>query len=97
MLAAAGRACSASAQPRRPHACARIAAGPPAPAAPPAGGLNFQVEHHLFPTLPRHRLRAVAPAVAALCAKHGLAYEACGMAEGTRRVLACLAAVARLA
>jgi len=55
------------------------------------------VEHHLFPTLPRHRLRAVAPAVAALCAKHGLAYEACGMAEGTRRVLACLAAVARLA
>ena len=42
-------------------------------------------------------LPAQAPAVAALCAKHGLAYEACGMAEGTRRVLACLAAVARLA
>ena len=61
------------------------------------GGLNYQVEHHLFPTLPRHRLGAVAPRVAALCAQHGLAYEACGMAEGTRRVLACLAAVARLA
>ncbi|KAK9831972.1 hypothetical protein WJX81_004513 [Elliptochloris bilobata] len=61
------------------------------------GGLNYQVEHHLFPTLPRHRLGAVAPRVAALCAQHGLAYEACGMAEGMRRVLACLASVARLA
>lgn len=61
------------------------------------GGLNYQIEHHLFPTMPRHHLPAVAGRVEAICAKHGLPYEACGMAEGTRRVLAALADIAALA
>jgi acyl-lipid Delta6-acetylenase / acyl-lipid (9-3)-desaturase len=61
------------------------------------GGLNYQIEHHLFPGLPRHNLGLAAPAVAALFAKHGLAYEACGMATGTRRVMQTLAGVAALA
>ncbi len=47
-----------------------------------AGGLNYQIEHHLFPTLPRHNLRKVAAAVQALCEKHGLVYEHCGFASG---------------
>lgn len=25
------------------------------------GGLNYQVEHHLFPTMPRHNLSKVSP------------------------------------
>lgn len=29
----------------------------------------------LFPTMPRHNYRRVAPLVKALCAKHGLNYE----------------------
>lgn len=29
----------------------------------------------LFPTMPRHNYRRVAPLVKALCAKHGLSYE----------------------
>ncbi|XP_057583599.1 fatty acid desaturase 3 isoform X2 [Hippopotamus amphibius kiboko] len=40
-----------------------------------SGHLNFQIEHHLFPTMPRHNYRKVAPLVKALCAKHGLSYE----------------------
>lgn len=38
------------------------------------GGLNYQIEHHLFPRMPRHHFPAIADRVRALCAKHGLAY-----------------------
>ncbi|XP_057957169.1 acyl-lipid (9-3)-desaturase-like [Malania oleifera] len=38
------------------------------------GGLQFQIEHHLFPRLPRCNLRKVAPFVKELCKKHGLPY-----------------------
>ncbi|XP_043773265.1 fatty acid desaturase 2-like protein FADS2B [Cervus elaphus] len=38
------------------------------------GHLNFQIEHHLFPTMPRHNYHKVAPLVKSLCAKHGLPY-----------------------
>ncbi|KAJ2509002.1 hypothetical protein GGI11_005965, partial [Coemansia sp. RSA 2049] len=34
------------------------------------GGLQFQIEHHLFPRVPRHRLRELQPMVKALCRKH---------------------------
>jgi delta8-fatty-acid desaturase len=40
------------------------------------GGLQFQVEHHLFPRLPRQHYRMVAPFVRDLCKKHGLHYGA---------------------
>ncbi|XP_005408195.1 PREDICTED: fatty acid desaturase 3 isoform X2 [Chinchilla lanigera] len=40
-----------------------------------SGHLNFQIEHHLFPTMPRHNYHRVAPMVRALCARHGLLYE----------------------
>jgi len=39
------------------------------------GGLNRQIEHHLFPTLPRHNLQKAEKLIAALCSKHGLLYE----------------------
>ncbi|KAG8131113.1 putative Fatty acid desaturase 1 protein, partial [Naja naja] len=32
------------------------------------GHLNFQIEHHLFPTMPRHNYYKVAPLVKSLCA-----------------------------
>ena len=38
------------------------------------GGLEKQIEHHLFPTLPRHQLRRAAPVVKAWCAELGLPY-----------------------
>jgi NADPH-dependent stearoyl-CoA 9-desaturase len=39
------------------------------------GGLDRQIEHHLFPTLAPPRLRAIAPRVRAICEKHGVAYK----------------------
>ncbi|KAJ8773610.1 hypothetical protein K2173_005856 [Erythroxylum novogranatense] len=39
------------------------------------GGLQFQVEHHLFPRLPRCHLRTISPFVRELCKKHNLPYN----------------------
>uniref|UniRef100_A0A8C5TR75 Cytochrome b5 heme-binding domain-containing protein n=1 Tax=Malurus cyaneus samueli TaxID=2593467 RepID=A0A8C5TR75_9PASS len=39
------------------------------------GHLNFQIEHHLFPTMPRHNYWKVAPLVKSLCGKHGIEYK----------------------
>ncbi|NXS39526.1 FADS2 desaturase, partial [Balaeniceps rex] len=39
------------------------------------GHLNFQIEHHLFPTMPRHNFWKVKPLVKSLCAKYGVQYE----------------------
>jgi fatty acid desaturase len=38
------------------------------------GGLNYQIEHHLFPNMPRPNLRRAQPLVRAFCAQHGLDY-----------------------
>ncbi|XP_078536730.1 acyl-CoA (8-3)-desaturase isoform X2 [Lissotriton helveticus] len=40
-----------------------------------SGHLNFQIEHHLFPTMPRHNYWKVAPLVKSLCAKYGIEYQ----------------------
>jgi len=39
------------------------------------GGLNSQIEHHLFPRVAHHRYRAMRPTVRAFCAKHGFPYH----------------------
>ncbi|KAL3572069.1 hypothetical protein D5086_025973 [Populus alba] len=39
------------------------------------GGLQFQLEHHLFPRMPRSQLRRVSPLVQDLCKKHNLSYR----------------------
>ncbi|WP_233571535.1 fatty acid desaturase family protein [Cellulomonas triticagri] len=38
------------------------------------GGLNYQVEHHLFPSMPRPHLRRAAQIVREHCATHGVPY-----------------------
>ncbi|KAG8056474.1 hypothetical protein GUJ93_ZPchr0002g23843 [Zizania palustris] len=45
------------------------------------GGLQFQIEHHLFPRLPRCHHRQVALFVHDLCKKHGLPYAAASFWE----------------
>ncbi len=52
------------------------------------GGLNFQIEHHLFPSLPRPHLRRAQVVVRRFCTEQGVPYE-----EATVR--ATYAAVAR--
>merc|ERR1712146_328957 len=39
------------------------------------GGLQFQIEHHLWPRLPRHNLRYARKLTKALCEKHKLHYH----------------------
>jgi Fatty acid desaturase len=38
------------------------------------GGLNYQIEHHLFPSMARPHLRKAQPLVAAYCAAQGVPY-----------------------
>ena len=38
------------------------------------GGLNYQIEHHLFPNMPRPNLRHAQPLVRAFCQEHDLPY-----------------------
>ncbi|WP_020669509.1 fatty acid desaturase family protein [Amycolatopsis nigrescens] len=42
------------------------------------GGLNYQIEHHLFPTLPRPHLRRAQPIVREFCRQRGIDYAQCG-------------------
>jgi fatty acid desaturase len=43
------------------------------------GGLNYQIEHHLFPNMPRPNLRHAQPLVRAFCAQHDLPYAEAGL------------------
>jgi fatty acid desaturase len=38
------------------------------------GGLNYQIEHHLFPSMPSHNLRRCQPLVKRFCSARGVAY-----------------------
>lgn len=51
------------------------------------GGLNYQVEHHLFPSMPRPHLRLAQPMVRDFCAARGIPYVECGLIESYREVL----------
>ncbi len=39
------------------------------------GGLNYQIEHHLFPRMPRANLARSRPLIQAFCTNHGLTYH----------------------
>jgi len=43
------------------------------------GGLNYQIEHHLFPSMPRPHLRRAAPLIRDYCAEHDVAYTETGL------------------
>uniref|UniRef100_A0A4W5M103 Fatty acid desaturase 2 n=1 Tax=Hucho hucho TaxID=62062 RepID=A0A4W5M103_9TELE len=52
-----------------------------------SGHLNFQIEHHLFPTMPRHNYHLVAPLVRTLCEKHGVPYQVKTLQKGMTDVV----------
>jgi fatty acid desaturase len=54
------------------------------------GGLQFQIEHHLYPRLPRHNLRECSKLVKALCKKYNLHYHAPGFFQANVELLQCL-------
>jgi len=57
------------------------------------GGLNYQIEHHLFPSMPRPNLRHAQKLVRECCSHHGIAYSQCGLFSSYAQVLRHLHAV----
>lgn len=50
-------------------------------------GLQFQLAHHMYPTLPRNQLRATTKRVEAICKKHGLTYHSLSFWGGLQQTV----------
>ena len=61
------------------------------------GGLQFQVEHHLFPRLPSEKLRALMPHIKALAAAHSLPYNETSFFEANAKLYRSLRDIAKSA
>ncbi|HEY3748944.1 MAG TPA: acyl-CoA desaturase [Pseudonocardiaceae bacterium] len=57
------------------------------------GGLNYQIEHHLFPSMPRPNLRHAKPIVRDFCRAREIHYAECGVLRSYGSVLNHLHAV----
>jgi fatty acid desaturase len=51
------------------------------------GGLNYQIEHHLFPNMPRSCLRRAQPLIQAHCQRTGLVFHETTLLQSYRAVL----------
>jgi fatty acid desaturase len=51
------------------------------------GGLNYQIEHHLFPSMPRPNLRRAQPIVRDYCANHRVSYTETSLLSAYRIVV----------
>jgi fatty acid desaturase len=51
------------------------------------GGLNYQIEHHLFPAMPSPNLSKAQPVVQQYCAEIGVSYEMTGLLDSYRQAL----------
>ena len=59
------------------------------------GGLNYQIEHHLFPSMPRPNLRRAQTLIEAFCQQHGVPYCQASLAGSYAQALRHLNAVGR--
>ncbi len=59
------------------------------------GGLDLQIEHHLFPQLAPERLREVAPEVRAICERYGVPYRKASWGQTLRAALGHVARLSR--
>jgi fatty acid desaturase len=59
------------------------------------GGLNYQIEHHLFPNMPRSNLRRAQPVIRQFCRDNGLPYTETSLLGSYTQVLRHLYAVGR--
>ena len=57
------------------------------------GGLNYQIEHHLFPGMPRNKLREAQPIVREFCREHDIGYHETSVLKSYREILEHLHAV----
>jgi len=51
------------------------------------GSLNYQIEHHLFPTMPRLNMRRAQPIIQRFCAEHGIEYYETSLVQSYRELL----------
>ena len=51
------------------------------------GGLNYQIEHHLFPRMPRNKLREAQPIVREFCREHDIGYHETSVLQSYREIL----------
>jgi fatty acid desaturase len=51
------------------------------------GGLNYQIEHHLFPRLPRNKLREAQQIIRDFCGDHSIAYHETSVLQSYREIL----------
>ena len=51
------------------------------------GGLNYQIEHHLFPSMPRHSFRDAQKIVMPFCKDHSISYHETGAVQSQREIL----------
>lgn len=59
------------------------------------GGLGSQIEHHLFPTMPRHNLHLARATVSRFCKERGLPYYETGFYRGFAEIISHLREVAQ--
>jgi fatty acid desaturase len=59
------------------------------------GGLNYQIEHHLFPSMPRSNLRRSQPLIREFCRQRGLPYCEASLAGSYAQALRYLAIIGR--
>jgi fatty acid desaturase len=59
------------------------------------GGLQYQVDHHLFPSLPRNNLGKAHALVESFCKEHNVQYHETNIWDGTVEVLSHLSAVSK--
>lgn len=57
------------------------------------GGLNYQIEHHLFPSMPSRNLARARPIVKRFCAEQSIAYHETSPLESYRLVFRYLASI----
>ena len=51
------------------------------------GGLNYQIEHHLFPNIPRNKLRKAQEVIKSFCREHSIAYHETSVLQSYREIL----------
>ena len=51
------------------------------------GGLNYQIEHHLFPTMPRNKLKQAQTIVKFFCQEHDISYHETGVLRSFKEIL----------
>jgi len=51
------------------------------------GGLNYQIEHHLFPSMPRNKLKEAQQIVKAFCHEHEIPYHETTMVQCFKEIL----------